>query len=450
MDEYWRDPILDEESQVLGNPSAPTLTRGSGFTSESLRAHKDNDSFDENAEYQESVTRGDENYQAELLREIELENETQYFDADGNTVPTYLEDHMDQETDEAQKEAQEQGLRHEYQVRAEQLKKKQDAIEEELKIIESERARKMANAKRIDKFHKEQTMLRRSLAHQQETLRERRKKLEELRREVTEDKSDKKGKPDKGKEPEFPRRKHFDDYKDGYDDGNGDDDGGNDPDDNNNPDDEPEDDDSSIRSGRSHTRYRMPSPIRHNTHSNLKYPPPQKFDGTPRTPVGNWLFNVDTYFDAVGASDEQRTPYAALLLMGNAQTWWRLLKEKGTQPRRWNQFKAIIEEQFHTINDEKKARNTLRNLRQTTSVTNYIAAFTELTLRIKDMGDADIYYNFMDGLKREIKEEMEKRDLPQNLKVLQSHASTYDDLLFQQRNSSRPEHGRFPPGRNFN
>jgi len=116
MDEYWRDPILDEESQVLGNPSAPTLTRGSGFTSESLRAHKDNDSFDENAEYQESVTRGDENYQAELLREIELENETQYFDADGNTVPTYLEDHMDQETDEAQKEAQEQGLRHEYQV----------------------------------------------------------------------------------------------------------------------------------------------------------------------------------------------------------------------------------------------------------------------------------------------------------------------------------------------
>ena len=148
--------------------------------------------------------------------------------------------------------------------------------------------------------------------------------------------------------------------------------------------------------------------------------------------MANWLFNVELFYDATGTAEEQRTSYAALLLTGNAQTWWKYFKEKATHPRHWDHFKNLIREQFYTINEDKKARDTLRNLKQTSSVTNYIGTFTELTLRITDRSDTDIYYDFMVGLKPEIREEMEKRNLPQNLKLLQQQAATYDDLLFNQ------------------
>jgi len=454
----------------FGDPNQQFGTKSTGYRSPTQSEDKDLMSFRDasnespasynlNESYHEDITYGEE--QENILDELLQEDEQLFVDEDGNKLHSNLRERMDPDADDEIAETQATALNLEHVARTKALKAKQGAIDREMEILLSTQ-QAQAKAKRMDDFHRKQAEIQKDLVEQQKIIRKKRAMLEKLRREVTAKDNDESSKDewesrkpnqrnDKGKEPEHRREPPPLPKKEnnGADDG---DDGGNDPDD----DGWSDISDDSIRSHQSQQPHR--SQRRHRTYTedyhqpqlnNLKYPTPPKFDGSPRKPVATWLFNVDTFFDAVGAADTQRTPYAALLLDGNAQTWWRSLKEKGTQPRRWDQFKILIEEQFYTINDDRKARDALRNLKQTTSVTNYIADFTNLTLRIKDMSDADIYYEFMTGLKREVREEMEKRDLPQHLRTLQSHASTYDDLLFNQRSSHRPEHGRFPMKRDY-
>jgi hypothetical protein len=55
--------------------------------------------------------------------------------------------------------------------------------------------------------------------------------------------------------------------------------------------------------------------------SNVKFPAPAKFNGThPR--VDNWLIEVNRYVQIHNMSDHHSILYTAMLLTGNAQTWW--------------------------------------------------------------------------------------------------------------------------------
>ena len=443
---------IETETRQLG--TLPSLTRGTGATKRSTDGNNSQESFDENERYEHDITYGQKD-QEKILDELEKEGQIIFQNEDGEPMPSLLRTEMTIDAPEGMKKLMEEGLETEHAVRSEELKKKQEAIENEIAVLESQRQIQMRKAKQVDNFRRKQQEIKDDLTQQQKEVQKKQKELERLRRKITddqeEDDEDKGKKPDKGKGPAFPKKTYWGSDKD--DDNDPDDEGDDDDNEDDSSDqDEDEDDESSHRNNRSHRRYRTPSPNRPSPlHSNLKYPPPQKFDGSPKTPVTNWLFNVELFFDAVGAPDEQCTPYAALLLTGNAQTWWKSLKERGTHPRHWDQFKRMIKEQFYTINEDKKARDALRNLKQTTSVANYIGTFTELTLRINDMSDADIYYDFMTGLRRDIREEMEKRNLPQDLKLLQHQATMYDDLLFNQRsNTFRPDHGRHHFKRDFN
>ena len=95
-------------------------------------------------------------------------------------------------------------------------------------------------------------------------------------------------------------------------------------------------------------------------------------------------------------------------LTGNALIWWNALEDSGRAPTRWTNMKIAIEEKFQTVNETKRATDKLYNLRQTTSVQNYIADFSRLTMQIPNLERNETFCLFFRGLKWEIQNEMER------------------------------------------
>jgi hypothetical protein len=258
-----KTPVKRVENQEPGNQETgilpePTLTRGNQSMKRLLGDHNSQESYDEHQDYDQDVTYGEKD-QERLLIQLENEDATQFFDADGNPATSFLHDRMNLDADEQEQAVREEGLRVEHQTRTQKLKEKQAAIDREAELLKSELRRMKEKAKRANEFHREQAAVREDLAQQQQNLQEKRQELERLRREVMKSKNkdeDDKKKPDKGKRPEFPRRPYYDDHDNGNND-NGNDDGSNGGDD---PDDH-DDDNSSHRSFNSDRRYRSPSPI---------------------------------------------------------------------------------------------------------------------------------------------------------------------------------------------
>src|SRR3954452_5831847 len=88
--------------------------------------------------------------------------------------------------------------------------------------------------------------------------------------------------------------------------------------------------------------------------------------------------------------------------------------------------------QFIIIDEDVKARRTLYKLTQTSSVQNYISEFTRLSFLIPDLEEREKFHRFKEGLKPEIRNEMDKRGITRNLPILQSQAQKYDEILFSQ------------------
>ena len=63
-----------------------------------------------------------------------------------------------------------------------------------------------------------------------------------------------------------------------------------------------------------------------------------------------------------------------------------------------------IDRQYGVIDEQKKARDALINLRQTHFVEDYIQKFEQIVVCITDINDAEMMHKFIYGLKPEIKQ----------------------------------------------
>ena len=163
------------------------------------------------------------------------------------------------------------------------------------------------------------------------------------------------------------------------------------------------------------------------------------FDGSPKMSPQIWASHLEDYFEAISMETGQ-IPFAGLHLTGNAKIWWRRAKFIGVLPEDWSIFVNMLIAQFSPIDGNRKAREQLNHLRQTSSVQDYIGKFTNLMYEINDMGQPDAFHKFMDGLKPHIQIEMKKREITSNLGVLQTQALRFDELTFSLRSS---EHSGF-------
>ncbi|KAK4394454.1 hypothetical protein Sango_1599700 [Sesamum angolense] len=92
-----------------------------------------------------------------------------------------------------------------------------------------------------------------------------------------------------------------------------------------------------------------------------------------------------------------------MYLTGDAKLWWRTkyAKIQANQVRldTWALLREVIREQFFPKNVEYNARRALWKLEHTSSVRDYVKAFSALMLDIRDMSEKDKLFTFMEGLK---------------------------------------------------
>ncbi|XP_070050192.1 uncharacterized protein [Nicotiana tomentosiformis] len=95
--------------------------------------------------------------------------------------------------------------------------------------------------------------------------------------------------------------------------------------------------------------------------------------------------------------------------------WWHRKKadmEKGTcSIDTWKQFKEELKRQFYPQNVIHEARRQLRELRQTSSIREYVKDFTKLTLQIPNLTREDLLFHFLDGLQYWAKQELQRRQI---------------------------------------
>jgi len=166
--------------------------------------------------------------------------------------------------------------------------------------------------------------------------------------------------------------------------------------------------------------------------------------------VEDWLFTMKAYFAAQNIEKQLRIPYAFMLLEGNARIWWKSQVKNGTESKTWKNFQKDISQQFSRIDESRKARDRLRKLSQKTSVQQYIAEFNALVYEINDITDSEKYHRFKDGLKWQVKNEMDRLDINADLTTLMRKAQQFDDLQFYQRTSAYSSNRPFDSTKNYN
>ncbi|MCO5602188.1 hypothetical protein L7F22_056316 [Adiantum nelumboides] len=74
----------------------------------------------------------------------------------------------------------------------------------------------------------------------------------------------------------------------------------------------------------------------------------------------------------------------------------------------WDKFRRAIRKAFEPANADFHARSSLRRLSQTASLVAYIAEFQRLTLEIETLSPSDKLHSFIDGLERNLKDDVHK------------------------------------------
>ncbi|XP_059437724.1 uncharacterized protein LOC132170646 [Corylus avellana] len=151
----------------------------------------------------------------------------------------------------------------------------------------------------------------------------------------------------------------------------------------------------------------------------LKVPEPKPFGGARSAKeLENFLWDMEQYFRAARIPETERVTITTMYLDGDAKLWWRTREDDDSgRPKitNWEALRKELRDQFLPCNTAWVARDSLKKLKHTTSVREYVKQFSSLMLDIKDMSEADKLYNFTSGLQVWAQLELRRqgvRDLP--------------------------------------
>ncbi|KAL0345996.1 UNVERIFIED_CONTAM: hypothetical protein Sradi_4430900 [Sesamum radiatum] len=144
----------------------------------------------------------------------------------------------------------------------------------------------------------------------------------------------------------------------------------------------------------------------------------------------NFLWDMEAYFQAAKVPDAEKVSITSMYLTGDAKLWWRsrLLDDASANRERietWEVLKKELKEQFLPCNTSWLARESLRNLRHTGTVREFVKTFSSLMLDVRDMPKEDKLFNFMAGLQPWAQTELRR----QGVKDLPSAIAAVDHLV---------------------
>ena len=168
--------------------------------------------------------------------------------------------------------------------------------------------------------------------------------------------------------------------------------------------------------------------------SEPKISSPETFDGNDPSQLLDFLLQVNLAFDLQPSrytSESVKVKYAVTYLRGPALKWVRPLIRASDPPAWVNNFSLFTEEITKIFGDPhlvNSATRSLRKLRQTGTVSFYIAEFRHYSSLLAWNEDA-LISQFVDGLSEPIKDELAKAELPTVLKDLFDKAVRLDNRL---------------------
>ena len=179
--------------------------------------------------------------------------------------------------------------------------------------------------------------------------------------------------------------------------------------------------------------------------SKVKIPGPTPFGGERSAKeLENFLWDMETYFRATKVVEAEKVSIASMFLTGDAKLWWRTrLSEDGSAGRAgidsWEALKMELKNQFLPCNTSWVARESLRNLRHSGTLREYVQNFSSLLLDIRDMSEEDKLFNFMVGLQPWAQAELRR----QGVKDVQTAIAAADRLVDYSvlRNPNHTDHG---------
>ncbi|CAI7850949.1 unnamed protein product, partial [Closterium sp. NIES-53] len=158
--------------------------------------------------------------------------------------------------------------------------------------------------------------------------------------------------------------------------------------------------------------------------------------------VRRWLFLGEEYLRLSHVAGEEWAPFAGTLLRGSAVAWWQSVRPA---IQTWQQFKEALVAAYEPINAMARARDRLANMRQRTSVADYIAEFRDISTEISDLSTAEALDKFKRGLKDDVRMEVEVQGCS-SLEEMARVAERYDEIHFAGKQASPVSSGRVAGG----
>lgn len=129
-------------------------------------------------------------------------------------------------------------------------------------------------------------------------------------------------------------------------------------------------------------------------------PKPAKYDGTMDANIIEiWIRSIEDYQKFRSYTSEQTCILAVNLLSDTAKIWYLNMQLQSIEPTDWLSFKHELRSYFKPENSVMLYREQIRNLKQTSSITQYIHSFLRIKLGIPNMNDEEAVDRFIDGLR---------------------------------------------------
>jgi hypothetical protein len=161
---------------------------------------------------------------------------------------------------------------------------------------------------------------------------------------------------------------------------------------------------------------------------------PPFFYGKEKENVMTWVFQVEEIFNARHINEADRIHYAAGLLKDAALQWYhnmiRNIREGRRPPLKdWNELVKELEYAFQPPHQQQLLRRQLRQLKQTSTVQEYVYRFRNLLGQVTEMSEMDRITYFIEGLKGQTKAKVNYK-APATLEEAIHIAVTYDTAMF--------------------
>ncbi|RVW51387.1 hypothetical protein CK203_094744 [Vitis vinifera] len=147
----------------------------------------------------------------------------------------------------------------------------------------------------------------------------------------------------------------------------------------------------------------------------VKVPKPHTFSGKrDAKELDNFLWHMERYFEAIALTDEAtKVCTTTFYLTDNATLWWRRRFadiEKGMCTiDTWDAFKREIKRQFYPEDVAYLARKSIKRLKHMGLIHEYVKEFSTLILKIPNMSEKELLFNFIDNLQSWAEQELRRR-----------------------------------------